>query len=334
MQIARRGFLKYSGGTVVALALPGGLAAAVGPRKPIIDVHMHAYPATMKLPVPIVNPITGAKSSIITGSDHLTACLEQMRRYNIVKGVVSGGDGDRLQAAYDWHDRDPARIVAGAGIRGSDDTPLPPLETLRSAFASGKLKVLGEITAQYAGLSISDPKYDPYLALAEEFDAPVAIHLGTMPAGTTFDPCCRSARAGFGHPETVEGALNKHPKLRVNLMHSGWPYIEEAEAMMMLYDNVNIDTGALSWLLPRPAFHDYLRRLVDAGFGKRVMFGSDHMYWPDGIGLAVEHVEAATFLTEEQKRDIFYNNAAAFYKLAPAAPMALSDADISRPPNG
>jgi len=315
MQIVRRDFLKYSGGTVAALALPGVLPAAETLRKPIIDVHMHAYPATMKLPVPIVNPITGAKSSIITGADHLTACLEQMRRYNIVKGVVSGGDGDRLQAAYEWHDRDPARIVPGAGIRGSDDTPLPPLETLRAAFASGKLKVLGEVTAQYAGLSISDPKYDPYLALAEEFDVPVAIHLGTMPAGTTFDPCCRTARAAFGHPETVEGALNKHPKLRVNLMHSGWPYIEEAEAMMMLYDNVNIDTGALSWLLPRPAFHDYLRRLVDAGFGKRVMFGSDHMYWPDGIGLAVEHVEAATFLTDEQKRDIFYNNAVAFYKL-------------------
>jgi len=315
MQIVRRDFLKYSGGTVAALALPGVLPAAETLRKPIIDVHMHAYPATMKLPVPIVNPITGAKSSIITGADHLTACLEQMRRYNIVKGVVSGGDGDRLQAAYDWHDRDPARIVPGAGIRGSDDTPLPPLETLRAAFASGKLKVLGEVTAQYAGLSISDPKYNPYLALAEEFDVPVAIHLGTMPAGTTFDPCCRTARAAFGHPETVEGALNKHPKLRVNLMHSGWPYIEEAEAMMMLYDNVNIDTGALSWLLPRPAFHDYLRRLVDAGFGKRVMFGSDHMYWPDGIGLAVEHVEAATFLTDEQKRDIFYNNAVAFYKL-------------------
>ncbi len=315
MQIARRDFLKYGSGTVAALALPGALSAAAAPRKPIIDVHLHAYPAAMKLPVPIVNPITGAKSAIVTGADHLTACLAQMRKYNIVKGVVSGGDGDRLQAAYEWHDRDPARIVPGAGIRGSDDTPLPPLETLRAAFASGKLKVLGEVTAQYAGLSISDPKYDPYLALAEEFDVPVAIHLGTMPAGTTFDPCCRSARAAFGHPETVEGALNKHPKLRINLMHSGWPYVEEAEAMMMLYDNVNIDTGALSWLLPRPAFHDYLRRLVDAGFGKRIMFGSDQMYWPDGIGLAVEHVEAATFLTEEQKRDIFYNNAAAFYKL-------------------
>ncbi|MGN6278034.1 MAG: hypothetical protein ACTHM8_04845, partial [Sphingomonas sp.] len=177
MQIGRRDFLKIGSGTVAALALPGTLSAAGAPREPIIDVHMHAYPAAMKLPVPIVNPITGAKSPIVTGADHLAACLEQMRKYNIVKGVVSGGDGDRLQAVYDWHDRDPARIVPGAGIRGSEDTPLPPLDTLRAAFASGKLKVLGEVTAQYAGLSISDPKYDPYLALAEEFDVPVAIHL-------------------------------------------------------------------------------------------------------------------------------------------------------------
>ena len=315
MRVGRRDFMKLGGATAASLMLPAtaseGAAAQGGP---IIDVHMHAYPAAMKMPFPIVNPITGAKSPILNGADHLTACIAQMKRYNIVKGVVSGGDGDRLQAAIDWHDRDPRRFVAGAGIRGSDDTPLPPLDTLRNLFASGKFKVLGEVTAQYAGLSISDAKYDSYLALAEEFDIPVAIHLGTMPAGTTLDPCCRTSRAAFGHPETVEGALNRHPKLRVNLMHSGWPYIEEAEAMMMLYDNVNIDTGALSWLLPRPAFHDYLRKMVDAGFGKRVMFGSDHMYWPDGIGLAVEHVEAATFLTANQKRDIFYNNAVKFYK--------------------
>ena len=319
MPFTRRHFLKYGGGATAAAftgALPESLSAAGAARKPIIDVHMHAYPATMKLPIPIVNPITRAKSSIVTGVDHQRACLDQMKRFNIVKGVVSGGDGDRLQAAYDWHDLDPDRIIAGAAIRGSDDTPLPPIEGLRNGFASGRLKVLGEVTAQYAGLSISDPKYEPYLALAEEFDVPVAVHLGTMPAGTTFDPCCRSARAAWGHPETVEGALNKHPKLRVNLMHSGWPYIEEAQAMMMLYDNINIDTGALSWLLPLPAFHDYLRRLVDAGFGKRVMFGSDQMYWPDAIGLAVEHVEAAVFLTDEQKRDIFYNNAVGFFKLA------------------
>lgn len=317
MHIERRDFLKLGGGAAATLAVPGALgAAAAVQRKPIIDVHMHAYPATMVLDQPVTNPISGAKSPIRNGAEHMAACIAEMKRYNIVRGVVSGGDGDRLAAAVAWHDADPARFLVGAGIRGSEDTPLPPLDQLRKLHVEGKLQVLGEVTAQYAGASLSDPRYEPYLALAEELDMPVALHTGTMPAGTTFDPATPHARARFGNPELVEEALNRHPKLRLNLMHAGWPYLPDTIAMLMLYPNVNIDTGALAWLLPRPAFHDFLRQFVHAGFGKRIMFGSDHMFWPDGIGMAVEGVESAAFLTEDQKRDIFYNNAVRFYKLA------------------
>jgi uncharacterized protein len=137
-----------------------------------------------------------------------------------------------------------------------------------------------------------------------------------MPAGTPFDPCCRAARARFGKPGLIEDALNRHPKLRLNLMHFGAPYLEDTLAMLTLYPNVNVDTGAVSWLMPRPQFHDYLRRLVDAGFADRIMFGSDQMFWPDAIGLAIEGVESATFLTEAQKQGIFHDNAARFYRLA------------------
>jgi hypothetical protein len=45
------------------------------------------------------------------------------------------------------------------------------------------------------------------------------------------------------------------------------------------------------------------------------MFGSDQMVWPEGIGMASEGIESASFLTEEQKRDIFYNNAVRFLRL-------------------
>lgn len=316
MPIERRDFLKLGGAAVAGLAAPAVLhAAGTATRKPIIDVHMHAYPASMKFEDPIVNPISGVKSPIRNGAEHMAACIVEMKRCNIVRGAVSGGDGDRLKAAIDWHDADPGRFLVGASLRGSADTPLPPLDTLRKMHGDGKLQVLGEITAQYAGASLSDPRYDPYLALAEELDIPVALHTGTMPAGTTFDPATPRARARFGNPELVEEALNRHPKLRLNLMHAGWPYLPDTIAMLMLYPNVNVDTGALAWLLPRPAFHDFLRQFVDAGFGRRIMFGSDHMFWPDGIGMAVEGIESAAFLTEAQKRDIFYNNAVRFYKL-------------------
>jgi hypothetical protein len=63
------------------------------------------------------------------------------------------------------------------------------------------------------------------------------------------------------------------------------------------------------------ALDAYIRRLVEAGYGKRIMFGSDNMAWPESIRLAVESIESADFLTPEQKRDIFYNNAARFFPL-------------------
>jgi len=49
-----------------------------------------------------------------------------------------------------------------------------------------------------------------------------------------------------------------------------------------------------------------------------VMFGSDQMVWPEAIEMAVRNIEAASYLTESQKDDIFYGNAARFLRLMPA----------------
>jgi uncharacterized protein len=131
----------------------------------------------------------------------------------------------------------------------------------------------------------------------------------------SFDPCCRKARARLGNPSLVEETLNRYPKLRLNLMHAGWPYLEETVAILFHYPEVNADLGAIDWLLPRAEFHAYLHALMQAGFGKRLMFGSDQMYWPEGIAMAVDAVESAPFLSPAEKRDIFYENAAKFYRL-------------------
>lgn len=292
-----------------------GPAPRAGAHEPIIDVHMHAYPADLEFPASLTNRVTGKPATITNGRAHLQACLAEMTRLNIVKGVVSGGAGDRLAAPAHWHDAAPGRIIAGAGVRGSADTPLPAIGVLRSAFERGQLQVFGEVTAMYAGLSLSDVTYQPYLALAEEFDVPVSLHTGLGPAGTSYDPCCRGFRASLGNPLLVEEALNRHPKLRVNLMHAGWPFLQETMALLKMYPQVYADLGATNWGLPRPEFHAYLGALMRAGFGKRLMFGSDHMYWPELIGVAVEAVDSAAFLTSAERADIFHGNAARFFKL-------------------
>jgi len=79
-----------------------------------------------------------------------------------------------------------------------------------------------------------------------------------------------------------------------------------------------VDVACNDWAFPRAQFHDALRRMIDAGFGKRILFGSDGMYWPGAIGEAIRAIEEAPFLDEVQKRDILYHNAARFLRLGEA----------------
>ena len=59
---------------------------------------------------------------------------------------------------------------------------------------------------------------------------------------------------------------------------------------------------------------------MQAGFGKRVVFGSDQMQWPDAIALGVNAIESADFLSAEQKRDILRDNAVRFFRLDALGP--------------
>ena len=48
------------------------------------------------------------------------------------------------------------------------------------------------------------------------------------------------------------------------------------------------------------------------------MFGSDQMVWPEALNAAIDTIQNAPGLTEQQKRDILYNNAARFLRLQQA----------------
>lgn len=104
----------------------------------------------------------------------------------------------------------------------------------------------------------------------------------------------------------------RHPELRIFVENSGYPFLDDMIAMMYQYPQLYGDLSTITWVIPRPAFHRYLRERISAGLGKRLMFGSDQMRWPEKIGEAIEAIEKADYLTDEQKRDILYNNAARF----------------------
>lgn len=119
-------------------------------------------------------------------------------------------------------------------------------------------------------------------------------------------------RVSAGHPVLLEPVLVRHPELTIYVENTGYPFLDEMVAVMSQYPNIHGDLSTITWVLPRAAFYRYLQGLMDAGLGKRLMFGSDQMRWPEAIGWAVAAIQEAPFLSEEQKRDIFYNNAVRF----------------------
>ena len=98
-------------------------------------------------------------------------------------------------------------------------------------------------------------------------------------------------------------------------MHAGFPMLDDLLAMLYAHPQVHVDVGIIVYGQPKATFYRYLRGIVEAGFTNRVMFGSDQMVWPGVIERAINTINEAPFLNEQQKRDILYNNAARFLRL-------------------
>lgn len=323
---------------LAALATASTLHAQ-GAGKPIIDMHMHARqaayagenPPPMCAPFPVMprsdpknGPAAGLEFAVDppcanpifperTDEAVMNRSIEAMERFNII-GMVSGEPA--LMAR--WRAAAPERIIPGLDFRlpgtpGQGHVAARSPAEIRALHAQGQVAVLGEIMAQYEGVSPNDPRLEPYWALAEELDIPVAIHMGP---GEPADPYGRSGyRASLGNPLLLEDVLVRHQRMRLYIMHAGYPMVDELRALMFTHPQVYVDIGIIAFIEPRPAFYAFLRELVDAGYGDRIMFGSDQMIWPGVIEPAIRSIEEAPFLTEQQKRDIFYNNAARFLRL-------------------
>lgn len=300
---------------------------------PVIDMHLHALSYTDQGPPPLgmCTPmqmpvwdqrepyaavfIRGLKEpscdnpvwSPMSDDELLQRTLAVMRKNNVY-GVLSG-TRDKVDT---WMLASPGRFMPGLGFGLDDQSPSP--EELIALRDSGKLEVLSEITTQYQGIVPDDPRLEPYWSMLEAEDIPAGIHVGTGPPGVLY--LGASEYRGRMHSAlTTEEVLAAHPKLRLYIMHAGFPMLDDMLAVMYAHPQVYVEVGVIVYTQQRDSFYRYLKGLFDAGFGKRVMFGSDQMVWPETIERSIDVINDAPFLSDEQKRDVLFWNAARFLRL-------------------
>ncbi|MEP6617458.1 MAG: amidohydrolase family protein [Ginsengibacter sp.] len=229
-----------------------------------------------------------------------------MNKYNVIKAVISG----KPETVSKWKMSAPDRFING--YESFEPFTADLIDRLRQRIKSGEVKVLAEIVTQYMGIAASDSAMELLYKLAEEYDIPIGIHMGLGPPGIAYSTNYRSR---LSNPLLLEEVLIRHPKLRLYVMHAGWPMLDEMVAMLYAFPNLYVDIAVIDWYIPKAEFYTYLKRLVDAGFSNRIMFGSDQMQWPESIGAAIRAIDSAPFLSTQQKRDIFYNNAVRFFRI-------------------
>lgn len=299
--------------------------------EPIIDMHLHAFnvdvfgPPPQKVCAPIdlrswdpkERPATIADwmarntacakplVSPLTSDDLRNETLAVLRRLNIT--AVAGGSPETVDR---WKRAGGDAIIPATGFSPQGPSPAE----IRKWIMEGRISALAEVGTQYEGIAPNAESLEPYFALAEELDVPVGIHMGTGPPGAPYLGS-RNYRARLSSLLLLEDVLVRHPKLRVWAMHAGWPLADDAIAALYTHPQLYVDIGMIDFGLPREEFYGYLRRLINAGFEDRIMFGSDQMIWPEAIPMAVESIQSAPFLTKAQKRDILYNNAVRFLRL-------------------
>jgi hypothetical protein len=297
-----RAFIGATATVLVTLA-PSPLLAQ---RPPVIDMHVHSTTTTPQG--------MALLESLNVRFVYLSGLFEDLGRWEAVNST-------RYLPSLVFPCAGGQAPVTGRPCYDSQ-TDLPDIAWLRSELQAGRIRGFGEMSPQYLGMSPADPRLYPYWALAEEFDIPVGVHMGFGPPGAAYESSpmpfkAPSFRMAANDPMLLEDVLLRHKSLRVFVMHAGWPRLEAMMALLYAHPHVYVDIAGLQSepLIPRAEYDRYLRGLVQAGFAKRVMFGSD---FPNQVQPGIEAVLAAEYLTAEQKSDILCGNAARFLRLDPS----------------
>jgi len=302
---------------------------------PVIDVHFHAFE-----PPPDSAPFCPNQSQFLASDpadgeesqwgwsmeectpklhpskpgEYIKDITDEMKRLNVT-AVVFADSGPELVAKYE--ELAPGRVIPGIGFNVFAEAPpkSEQLKMLEHAFTEGGYRVMGEIAPQYVGISPSDMNLDDYFSLAERLDIPVAIHMGTGGSGRA-NVYLPQFRASMGDPFLLEDLLGRHPGLRIWIMHAGYPLIDNTLALLQANSHIYVDIAGLIWSYPLYEVNRYIERLVKAGFGDRVMYGTDQLIWPGLMAHSISIIQNADYLTSSQKRDILYNNAARFLRFS------------------
>lgn len=148
------------------------------------------------------------------------------------------------------------------------------------------------------GLAPNDRRCYPLYAKCVELDIAVGFQVGHSAEVLPSD---------VGRPMLADDVAIEFPELRINLSHTGWPWVDEWCSMLWRHPNV---FGDISAYYPK-SLDERLVRFMDSGRGRdKVLFGTN------GLGLERCKREFLELdIGDDTKRAVLHDNAVRFFGL-------------------
>jgi aminocarboxymuconate-semialdehyde decarboxylase len=365
----RRDFIRNTAGATAAALMghhvlaeagfPLQVGAPAGKRREVtiggrrvktVDVHAHCFvPEVMELVknTPLAATAKANQTgNIVLGPQRLIDMDAQGIDYQAINVNAWGYAADRPLARdlvalqneriSQWCAKHPDRFVGMAALALQH----PDLAAEQLDQAVRKLGLRGAaIGGSVEGQELSDRKFDPFWAKAEELGVLLFMHPQPASAGTTQNPRLQG-KGGLGNTignplETTvflshlifEGTLDRFPGLKICAAHAGGylaSYSGRSDALCGRAGGAGADCKALKkrpseyfkreLIVDTMIFHeDGLRHLVaEAGVGQ-IVYGTDYPFdWPVGIDFVLN----APFLSNADKEAILGGNAIKLLRIA------------------
>ena len=232
----------------------------------------------------------------------LDACIAELRQLGIVTAVITGRD---CESTYNAPSGNAAMLeyVREApdlflGFYGFDPGKgMPGLRAFRTAVEKNGVRG-ASIDPGMAHRHPADARYYPLYAACCEYNIPVIVTAGLSP----FMPDVVLEHMNPLHVDTVAADF---PELRILISHGGYPWVNEAIAVVMRNRNVYLDFSTCE----NKPFGELYIAAANTAIADKVVFSSASPFVE--VGKAVKKYQELPFTTDVREK-MFYHNGLKF----------------------
>ncbi|OSX56698.1 hypothetical protein POSPLADRAFT_1071895 [Postia placenta MAD-698-R-SB12] len=124
------------------------------------------------------------------------------------------------------------------------------------------------------------------LRIAAQYGKPVQFHTGLGDNDITL---VKSS------PAVMQPVIKAHPNAKIVLLHSSYPYTQEAGYLTAVYRNVYLDFGEIFPFLSADGQRDVVKQVFELCPTNKIMWSTDGHFWPESYYLGTIQAREAVY---------------------------------------